>query len=91
MALDPKKRLRTFAEALSFVSDNRFKDGFLADLDGLCADLLIPVEAEAQQISLVNMIVVKVLRKLLLAAGIVFLSAPDFHLDDILFSVPVDN
>ena len=52
---------------------------------------LIPVEVEAQHIALVNVIIVKILRKLLLTTGIVLLPVPYLHFDDELFSQIVNN
>lgn len=53
-------------------------------LDGMHPRLLVLVEIKADQIPLVDVVIVQVVRKLLLPLRIILISPPDFKFDDIL-------
>ena len=76
---------------ISLFSDDCLKDRLVSELYGMCTDLLILIEAETQEIALINVVVVEILCKLLLTSFIVFLTMPDFHLNDNLLSEIANN
>lgn len=53
-------------------------------LNGFHTRLLVLIEVETQQVSLVKMVIVQILRNLLFTLDVVFLTTPDFQLHNIM-------
>lgn len=80
-----------FMQAVLVNSYHSFRNLFSSDENIMDANLLVTVEVKAEQISLVDVIIVKISQQLLFPAFIVFFSMPDFHFDDILFPAIIND
>ena len=72
-------------------SDDSFHNCSVVQFDGMHTALLIFVEIETEQISLVDVVIVQILRQLLLTLCIVFITVPDFQFNDVLLSKIVND
>lgn len=67
-------------------SDYALRNSLAIQFDCMHTALFIFIEVKAEQIFLVDVIVVKILGQLLFTLRVVFVTVPDFQLDDILLS-----